>query len=434
MKFPSAVRLLAALVPALTPFFAVANTGAHPFGLLLTWQRDPSTTMTVQWMERSETPPPPVALRHWNAAHSKADAAEATTTVQSVELWPDMHIHRAELTGLLPDTAHRFRAEGWHADYGFTTMPAVPRDAVKFAVGACARPYAGRSLEATLSAMMEHSPRFLLWGGHLAHAKARMRDVVERARRWDAWFDAMASALIDEARHITPVVAAIGETEVMERFVFNHPSYQQIDDYRRYMGPYFYQLFAFPGQPGYNVLDFGDYLSLVVLDSDHSNPVDGEQTEWLEKTLAARRGVPHVFPVYHVSAYPGGQNAMEVNDPARPWRNGYDGYSSARVRRYWSPLFETHGVRVAFEHYGHVYKRTVPIRNGEHHPEGVVYLGDGALGETPAEPRDAADSWYLAHSTAALHAIIVTLSPDGSARFIAVDNTGAVIDEHNDTQ
>src|SRR5690625_7699759 len=107
-------------------------------------------------------------------------------------------------------------------------------------------------------------------------------------------------------------------------------------------------------------------MSLVLLDTDHTNPVDGVQTEWLEQVLAERQEVPHLFPVYHGPAWP------SVRNP--------DWEQSVRVREHWVPLFEAYGVRVAFENHDHAYKRTRPIRNNRKDPSGVVYFGDGAWG------------------------------------------------------
>jgi len=50
-------------------------------------------------------------------------------------------------------------------------------------------------------------------------------------------------------------------------------------------------------------LDFGDYLSLVLLDSGHVAPIGGEQADWLDSALGERAERPHVFAVNHV---PGG--------------------------------------------------------------------------------------------------------------------------------
>ncbi len=51
-------------------------------------------------------------------------------------------------------------------------------------------------------------------------------------------------------------------------------------------------------------LDFGDYLSLIFLDTDHTSPIEGAQTDWLAKTLKEREDFPTVFAFNHVPAYP----------------------------------------------------------------------------------------------------------------------------------
>jgi len=45
-------------------------------------------------------------------------------------------------------------------------------------------------------------------------------------------------------------------------------------------------------------------LSLVLLDTNHIVPVAGEQTAWLERTLADRQDRPHLIVANHVPAYP----------------------------------------------------------------------------------------------------------------------------------
>lgn len=77
--------------------------------------------------------------------------------------------------------------------------------------------------------------------------------------------------------------------------------------------------------------------------------------------------IPHVFPVYHVPAFPSVRS--------------FSNQTSAAIRRNWVPLFERFGIKVAFEHHDHAYKRTVPIREEAIDPErGIVYFGDGAWG------------------------------------------------------
>ena len=66
----------------------------------------------------------------------------------------------------------------------------------------------------------------------------------------------------------------------------------------------------------YATLDFGDYLSLVLLDTGHVAPIDGEQTDWLDKTLAERTDRPHLIAVNHVPAYPSYRKSEGAGDKA----------------------------------------------------------------------------------------------------------------------
>jgi len=47
----------------------------------------------------------------------------------------------------------------------------------------------------------------------------------------------------------------------------------------------------------YGVIDVGDYLSLIALDTEMETVES--QNEWLQGVLADRRGVTHVIPYYH---------------------------------------------------------------------------------------------------------------------------------------
>ena len=66
--------------------------------------------------------------------------------------------------------------------------------------------------------------------------------------------------------------------------------------------PFYYSLFVTPSKKAHFALDFGDYLSLVMLDTAHTEPIAGAQTEWLDKTLAARKGKQFLFVGYHYPA------------------------------------------------------------------------------------------------------------------------------------
>ncbi|MEX0887630.1 MAG: sugar-binding protein [Phycisphaeraceae bacterium] len=355
--------------------------------------------------------PGPVELAYWPA--DDPDAADTLlTNVARIEAWPGQFRHRVEIVGLEPDTAYRFKAVGDNVDHGFRTMPVNLDRPLRIAVGGDVR-HNQTWMERTNRVAMTYEPDFIVWGGDLAYANGR-EDLLHH---WEEWFDAVGNTLIDDDGYVVPIIVAIGNHEVQGGFRADDPDFQNTDEWRLGIAPYFYQFFAFPGHPGYGVLDFGDYLSIVLLDTGHANPIAGEQTEWLSDVLARRADVPHVIPVYHVPGYP-------THRPAR-------GGAESSVRENWMPLFEQYGVRLAFENHDHTYKRTHPIRAGELHPDGVVYIGDGAWGVGVRELHNV-DAWYIKRAESQRHAIILTLHGTHQ-HVLVVNDDGQVIDEYPDT-
>lgn len=164
-------------------------------------------------------------------------------------------------------------------------------------------------------------------------------------------------------------------------------------------------------------MDFGRYLSLIMLDTDHTNPIKGEQTRWLQKVLEDRNDVTHIIPVYHLPAWPSARNP--------------DDSRFEHIRKYWHPLFEEHRVVVAFENHDHTYKRTYPIRNGKIDPNGVVYMGDGAWGvytRTPGSRHDE-HAWYLKRASSDRHFILGTIH-GRLIHYVVINESGEVIDEY----
>lgn len=225
------------------------------------------------------------------------------------------------------------------------------------------------------------------------------------------------NSLITEDGRVVPLLLGVGNHETLKGSYSKSEDFEQTDEWRQRNAPYFYALFAFPGQPGFKVLDFGNYLSMVALDTDHTNPVDGEQAKWLEKTLSERKDVPHVFPYYHVPGFPSHRSP--------------EGITSTRVREFWVPLFEKYGVRAAFENHDHAYKRTYPIRDGKIHPGGITYIGDGAWGRGPRSG-NSKNEWYIKKFAPEYHAVIVTIHGNHQ-HFLMVNDKGKIIDEFPQT-
>ena len=164
-------------------------------------------------------------------------------------------------------------------------------------------------------------------------------------------------------------------------------------------------------------LDFGDYLSLVLLDTGHVAPIDGEQTSWLNRALAQRVDRPNLIVVNHVPAYPSYRKFEAEGGKAA---------TGALNRSHWVPLFEKHNVDVVLEHHDHTFKRTHPLKDGRVDAGGIVYLGDGSWGKMRA-PETPEERPYLAATGKAYHMTLHRL--EGEQQFhMALEDTGRVVD------
>lgn len=392
-----------------------------PVAHYLTWQRDPATTMTVHW-HTEWTAGFADSVLEYRAAGSAAWTRAAGHSQQMP--FSNRMVHTIELSGLAGDTLHEFRFgrlvaqepegellfEAHGPVHKFRTMPARLARPVKFIAGGDV--YGGKTLELLgfmCRAAAQLAPDFAILGGDIAY----VNDEPKGAQRWYDFFRVWSESMVTPDGRTIPVIPAIGNHEV-------HGDTYEIrgGEPKRGMSTeralFFYTLFAFPGRPGYNTLDFGDYLSLIALDSYHTNPVPGRQTDWLREKLAQRRQVPFVVPFYHVPAYP---SVRSFNTP-----------TSAIVRANWVPLFDEAQIRFVFEHHDHAYKVTHPLRAGKLDPAGTRYLGDGAWAVAAREVLVGDKAPFIDRSHARNHVFEVTLHRD-RADFRAIDPNGEVFDQ-----
>jgi len=376
-------------------------------GLFLTWKTDPTTTMVVDWHSFDEQIQY-ISYREENSPYWK----ELKSVVHVFPFSsPTRWIHRVELVNLKSDSKYLFKVGADSRQYYFRTMPTdLAKRSLRIAIGGDTM-HKQEHMEKTAKQVMVYEPDFVVLGGDLAYCDGEP----ERVGRWYQWIDAYNHTLIAKDGRVIPIVSAIGNHEILGNSYHNHEGFYPDDENRERIAPYFFRLFAFPGQPGYGVLDFGRYLSLILLDTEHANPIAGKQSEWLEQTLKAREDVLHLLPIYHVPAYP------SVKD--------YDGMEASAVRKYFVPLFEKYGVRMAFENHDHAYKRTHPILNGEINQEGIVYMGDGSWGTNPKEVNPADSVWYLNRAESVRAFTILSLE-NTQTSLIAVDEDGQVIDSY----
>ena len=372
-----------------------ADPAFQPDTLFLTWQRAPTTTMTIQWVgPDGQTADTAV----YYSAATGADWFRESTAAKSYPL-TDLTLFRCELTGLEPGTDYRFRIGPDSPEYRFRTMPSRATDTISFISGGdCGvNEYAvANNIQAA-----RQDPMFALIGGDLGYDNGKSSDTsLAFLRNYSGHMRGLGGRLI-------PMVACIGNHEV-------DGGYGQPRD----KAPFFYALFdGLFTETGYATLDFGDYLSLVLLDSGHTSEIGGAQADWLETTLQERRDHPHVIAVNHVPAYPS-YRKMQDDD-------GSPG-AGARNREFWVPHFEKYRVPVVLEHHDHTFKRSKPLLGGLAHDNGVLYLGDGSWGKLRV-PKSPEELPFLAKTSGEYHLSLHRL--EGDERFhLALNDQGRVMD------
>jgi hypothetical protein len=351
---------------------------------------DPTTTMTVQWF-RTHAAGDEAAV--W-LAEVGSDAWTRIVGVREPFKDAPVDLYRVDLTGLTPGAAYQFKLAPGGPSHKFRTIDSDPQTPLTFVEGGDAGSTGDAGETCTQAAA--RSPAFALIGGDMVYAKNDSYEYWTRfARMWHA-------RMVTPAGFLVPIVACVGNHDVEHH---DHPDQPHRQQASRYLS-----LFGYAGGRTYGVIDFGPDTSLILLDTAHVEPIEGEQTRWLEQTLSERADRQHLLVAYHTPAYPSVQ--------------AWDYPPSVAVRRHWAPLFEKFGVDLAFEHNDHTYKRTVPIAGEHPDPRGIVYVGDGGWGAELREPRPA---WYLARTASVHHFIHVTLQHDVLS-LVAIDSRGHVID------
>ncbi|MFN4174793.1 MAG: metallophosphoesterase, partial [Parachlamydiaceae bacterium] len=302
-------------------------------------------------------------------------------------------IHSVEAVSLKPDTFYEIEVD--NTLYFFKTAPLdLP---IRFVDGGDVYHDDIKYVDEMSQIIAKYDPLFAIVGGDLAYPD---KSKGKKYGRWLEFIKSYSLHMRGEGGRLIPMVPVIGNHDVDSKGLQN-PS----------KAPYFYHIFALPETGGYRTLDFNAYLSLFLLDTNHTNPIAGNQSAWLKEALDKREKIPYKFASYHVPAYPSHRN--------------FTNEISRLVRKHFVPLFEEAKLTAAFEHHDHLYKRTFPILQDAPHKDGVVYVGDGAWGiKKPREPKK---TWYLEKAMAARHVILIDVDNE-KAVFRAIDSKGEVID------
>lgn len=377
----------------LIPLFLLitALLRAEPEAVYLTWQNDPQTTMVIHWITTDQDHRDQVLIKE---ASSEEWLELEGSSFPMPKKGPYL-IHTVEAIDLKPNTVYNFKIDD--KVHSFLTAPTeLP---ITFIDGGDIY----QNNIAIVSQMNKvaalKSPLFAIVGGDLAYCD---KHACKEYLSWLDWLKSYQDTMVTPSGNIIPMIPVIGNHDVDARGLQN-PS----------KAPLFYHIFSLHEDDAYRVIDFGNFMSLFILDTHHTHPIDGKQTLWLKKEMGDRAQVPYKFASYHVPAYPS--------------KRSFSGNLHALVRKHFVPIFEENHLIAGFEHHDHLYKRTFPMKQNEVRKDGVIYLGDGAWGAE--KPRSSHNAWYLAQAISEAH-VIVTHVKAGQVTFEAINPEGRIIDTY----
>lgn len=385
--------------------FCLNASGYDPISVYLTWTKNPESTISIQWISNKNETEDNVFYHLLKEEDSlkNSDFVQVKATHRTMPQGHPYLIHQVELTGLEENSSYAFKISETGELFKFKTLP-KDLSVLRFVEGGDAYHDTIDLVEKMNIQAAKLNPMFAIIGGDISYAADSSHGIFpEEFHRWMKWWVTWKKTMVTTDGYLIPILATIGNHETSGGFGKTPMA-----------APLFYAFFPMPGEQGYNVLDFGDYMSLILLDSGHTHPIGGKQTEWLAHTLKDREKIPYKFAVYHVPAYPSARKfSYEVSEI---------------VRKHWVPLFDTYALRAAFEHHDHTYKRTFPLKNGKMHENGVVYLGDGAWGvASPRKPKRYIP--YIAKTLSSANFILVTLNKEG-VKYEAFNSKGELIDRY----
>ena len=336
--------------------FPITAVCAEDFPRLihLSWQNDPTTTMTIMW--RSEP-----------GAEGLVEYGENFELTQSVESEPHTYRfgrtqvcwHTAELTGLQPNTTYQYRlktSEPWESEgYTFKTAPEKGNESpFRFAVLSDVQGSYG-TFKRVLQQVQEENVDFILYLGDFTKSSSQ--------QEYDLWLET-GQDLFSEL----PLISVRGNVD----------------------GLNYVEQFAFPGNELWFSIDYGN-VHFVFLSTMLEAEVI-EQRPWLLNDLQENEN-PWIIAMAHKPAF--GSSSQ----------NGPEQY----IVDYWVDLFEEYGVSLYLNGHEHSYERTWPLKGGEIREDGITYITNSSAGD---EFYPAVHTWLTAKAEGAPCYMVLTV--DGS--------------------
>ena len=327
IKYMRLISLLALFLALSLTAVAKAYGPTEPRQIVLTWQHDPATSMTLTWRTDTEGEK---SLVYFSSDESldieDYERLEAQTfTFEETAGW----IHSAELTDLMPGATYWavLETDGSRSDkFSFRTAPEKAEDIV-FVIGSDAQHLRTQIhvIREVFERAAAEDPDFFVYSGDFVNAELSDYE-------WDIFFDTWHELMItDEGRRI-PIVPAPGNHEVVAGYGGTKES-----------AVFYYNRFFLPEPESYYVLQYGPDLTIFSLNSNHTATIDGDQLVWLEGALEEHGDSEWIVAHYHDGSW---WDAETMH---------------AKIRNYWVPLFEEYGVDIVHSGHSHSYMKSVPV-------------------------------------------------------------------------
>jgi len=185
---------------------------------------------------------------------------------------------------------------------------------------------------------------------------------------------------------------------------------------------WYYDYFSLPKPEYYYTFRYGN-AQFFMLDSNKSLAPGSPQYQWLESELAASKAT-WKFTCHHHPCYSSEENDYGDHQFGKGEKTFTYGDMNARQV---VPLYEKHGVDIAFNGHIHYYERTWPIfQMAINQQKGVRYItsGGGGGGLEGAAPQR---TWFLLHFERAFHYCYAAIH-DRTIVFKAYDIEGKLFD------
>ena len=322
---------------------------AMPDRIIASPAQDASRGFAVNWRTNDRVQSPVVEIR---IATDSPDVGEPRRITAVTRAWQasngGVHVHRADIDGLVPDTLYMFRVQGegsWSGWRQLRTAAAAGKPLAVLFFGDTQNKNLSH-VSRVMREAMRHAPdaTLALYAGDL------VAEAVDD-NEWGEWFKA-AGDLPD----VMLVAPAIGNHEYREEF-------EDTPQERRVLGESWMQAFALPrngaeGEHARATTYWFDAQGVRFVVLDGTSALDlgtlHAQTRWMDRVLA-RNPHPWAIVLVHQPMYsPRGRGASD------------------RLRAAWVPVMEKHGVDLVLQGHDHTYGRRAGDTRGKALPQFVV--------------------------------------------------------------